>query len=123
MITPYINIILYITGGLTAAMIFQFLLPKLMLEKVNEVKITSPAGMFYARHWGLTVFSVGALLVYAGYQPIYREPIILAATIEKVGLILLLMADFKKPYTKKLKLAMYFDMVCVTLYILYLLKV
>lgn len=123
MITPYIDIILYVTGSLTALMILQFLLPKLMLEKVNEVKIPSPAGQFYARHWGLTVFSVGALLVYAGYQPIYREPIILAATIEKIGLVLLLLVDFKKPYTKKLKLAMYFDIGCVTLYILYLLKI
>ena len=123
MITPYIDIILYITGAFTALMILQFLLPKLMLEKVNEVKVTSPAGQFYARHWGLVVFSVGALLIYAGYKPVYREPIILAATIEKIGLIALLMADFNKAYTKKLKLAMYFDMVCVTLYVLYLLKI
>ena len=123
MIAPYIDIILYITGALTASMIFQFLFPKLMLEKVNEVKITSDAGQLFARHWGLAVFGFGALLIYAGYKPMYREPIILAATIEKIGLVLLILADFKKPYTKKLKLAMYFDIVCITLYTLYLLKV
>ena len=94
-------------------MIFQFLFPKLMLEKVNEVKITSDAGQLFARHWGLAVFGFGALLIYAGYKPMYREPIILAATIEKIGLVLLILADFKKPYTKKLKLAMYFDIVCI----------
>lgn len=123
MIGQNIGLILYITGGATALMILQFLLPQLMIEKVNKLKINENAGRFYAQHWGLVVFSVGALLIYAGRYPVHRDPIILAALIEKAGLVLLLLADFKKSYAKKLRLPMVFDLVCITLYTLYFLKV
>jgi hypothetical protein len=39
-----------------------------------------------ARHWGLLIFCVGALLVYTAFYPPVRAPILLVAVIEKVGL-------------------------------------
>jgi hypothetical protein len=39
-----------------------------------------------ARHWGLLVFLIGALLVYAAFHPAIRDPAIVLAAIEKIAL-------------------------------------
>ena len=42
--------------------------------------------MALARHWGLLIFCVGALLIYAAFSPPARAPILVFAVIEKIGL-------------------------------------
>jgi hypothetical protein len=44
------------------------------------------ASLALARHWGLLVFLIGALLVYAAFDPPIREPVILVGAIEKAVL-------------------------------------
>jgi hypothetical protein len=42
--------------------------------------------LLFARHWGLVVALVGALLIYAGYHPELRVPVMAIAATEKLAL-------------------------------------
>ena len=46
---------------------------------------TEVVGIALVRHWGLLVFLVGVLLIYAAFHPEMREPITVVAAVEKIG--------------------------------------
>jgi hypothetical protein len=74
-------------GGL-AALFF----PQLILQLVFGVKTTTDGlTMFFVRHWGALLFVVCALTVYAGYVPASRVPILAAAIIEKIAIVVLIL--------------------------------
>ena len=77
--------ILIVTGWLTMGAIAAFLLPATILKVVFGVVAPDAGTRFIARHWGLLVFLVGALLVYAGRHPEVRVPVMAAATEKLVG--------------------------------------
>jgi hypothetical protein len=85
-IATHIEIILIITGAVTATMLSQFFAPLPVLRLVYGETHLDAVSMALARHWGLLIFCVGALLVYAAYVPPLRAPIMVVAVIEKVGL-------------------------------------
>ncbi len=72
------------------------------------------------RHWGLLAPSLGALLIYAAWHPELRAPVMLAAGIEKAGLIGLILAAWKKPQTAHMCPIVMFDLVIVSVYAVYL---
>lgn len=120
MITAHISAVLYVTGAITALPLFQFLFPAPVLKRFSQLEIKDEAGLFFARHWGLLVFCIGALLIYAAGHAEAREPIMLFALIEKLGLLVLMAAHWKRPYVKGLRGAAAFDLVCSLLYGAYL---
>jgi len=65
-IATQIEIILIITGAVTATMLSQFFAPLPVLRLVYGETHLDAVSMALARHWGLLIFCVGALLVYAG---------------------------------------------------------
>ena len=114
--------ILYVTGIVTCLPLLQFFAPQAMLKALNKLTIADEAGLFFARHWGIVVFSVGALLVYAAGHAEFRGPVMLAALIEKVGLIGAIASNWNRPFARGLRGAAIFDSACVLLYGAYLLK-
>ena len=85
-IATHIEIILIITGAVTATMLSQFFAPLSVLRLVYGEAPLDAVSVALARHWGLLIFCVGALLVYAAYVPPLRAPIMVVAVLEKVGL-------------------------------------
>lgn len=116
MLGPYLHIILWITGGITALMIFQFLVPKWYLKNILNVEVTEEPGRFFTGHWGVMVFCLGVLLIWAGFDEALRKPVMLMAAIEKAVLVIWVIKDRKKPYTKKMIPAAIFDTLCVSIY-------
>jgi hypothetical protein len=47
---------------------------------------TDAISVALARHWGLLIFCVGALIIYAAYHPAVRSPAMVFATVEKIAL-------------------------------------
>ena len=45
---------------------------------------SDPISLAIAQHWGLLLFGVGALLVYAAYHPEVRTPTLVLASLEKI---------------------------------------
>ena len=119
-IADHISIILTVTGAITALVVLQFFFPEKILKLLSKVTISDEAGVFYARHWGLLAFSIGALLIYSADHPEARAPIMLFAAIEKVGLVAMVVLHAKRPYTQGMRLAAVFDGSCVLIYAAYL---
>ena len=86
-ITANIEAILIVTGALTATMLAQFVAPSWMVRHVFGEAPSGPVSMVLARHWGLLLFCVGALLVYAAFHPPLREPAVVLASVEKAGFV------------------------------------
>jgi len=86
MIAAHIEMILVITGAVTAIMVIQFVAPQLVLRMVFGESPTDTVSNALARHWGLLVFLVGVLLIYAAFHPQIRGPVMIVAVIEKVVL-------------------------------------
>src|SRR5215510_4281569 len=86
-ITSNIETILIVTGALTATMLAQFVAPSWMVRHVFGEAPSGPVSMVLARHWGLLLFCVGALLVYAAFHPLLRAPAVVLALVEKAGFV------------------------------------
>ncbi len=114
-----IRIILLVTGAITMASLLQFVALNWMLD-FQDLTVTEDTGRFFAQHWGLVVFCIGALLVYAAYRPAAREAIVLAGLLQKLGLVILLAMDWSNPALEGLHAVAVFDAVCVVLYAAYL---
>ena len=84
MITSHIDAVLIVTGVGTASALVLFLLPSGVLRQIIGDD-AGPISIGLLRHWGLLLFCVGALLVYAAFHPTVREPAIVLASVEKFG--------------------------------------
>ena len=86
MIGAHMEPILIGTGALTALALLQFIAPASVLRMIYGEAPTDEVGLAVARHWGLLIFLVGALLVYAAFDPSVRGPAMVIAVIEKAAL-------------------------------------
>jgi hypothetical protein len=77
--------ILIVTGALTMLAAAAIVAPTAVLRGVFGSAAPDRVSRAVTRHWGLLVALFGALLVYAGYHPEVRAPVMLAAAIEKLG--------------------------------------
>ena len=120
MVTSNISTILLVTGLVTMLPLLQFLFPVAFLKLLNKIEIRDEAGLFFARHWGMMAFVVGASLVYAAGHPEVRLQIVCAALIEKAALVLLIALNWNKPFGRGFALTLLFDSACCVIYGLYL---
>ena len=118
MIGKYIDIILYVTGGITATPLLQFFIPKFFIQKFYKLPAPDDNALFFVRHWGLVVFSLGALLIYAASDPAIRRPVMLAAVIEKIPLSILILSNSN--LRKGMTPIALFDIICSAIYLIYL---
>jgi len=86
MIATRIELILIVSGAATATMLSQFFAPPPVLRLIYGEARTDGVSVALARQWGLLIFCVGALLIYAAFYPPVRAPILVFAVMEKVGL-------------------------------------
>jgi hypothetical protein len=92
----HIDLILLITGLATAGVLVVFLAPATMIKMLFGQPLPGVLSLLIARHWGLLVALVGALLIYAAYHAEVRVPAMLMAIAEKVPFVLsLLMSPFR----------------------------
>jgi hypothetical protein len=85
-IATQIEPILIITGAATAIALIQFIAPSQILRMVYGEAPTDAISLGLARHWGLLIFCVGVLLIYAAFHPSVRDPAMGFAATEKVAL-------------------------------------
>lgn len=107
------------TGLVTMLPGLQFALPIPALTLLG-IDVGDPAGLFYARHWALLALCFGALLIHASRHAQSRGAIVLAATVEKLGLVLLIALAWSDPALTGLHAAAIFDGLCAVLYAAFL---
>jgi hypothetical protein len=87
MIGAHIESVLIATGALTAIALIMFFAPVPVLRVIyGAAAPTDAISVALARHWGLLIFCVGALIIYAAYHPAVRSPAMVFATVEKIAL-------------------------------------
>ena len=86
MISAHIEIILIVTGALTAVAVLGFIAPVPVLSMIFGQAPRDELGLTLARHWGLLIFLFGAMLIYCAFLPVMRGPVVLAAATEKIAL-------------------------------------
>jgi hypothetical protein len=119
MLAAHIELILLITGLATAGVLMQFLVPVPVMKVLFGQAPSDALSLLIARHWGLLVCLVGALLIYAAYHAEVRVPTLIIAIVEKVALVLgLLISPFRqRPTVLAMILA---DTGMAAVYLLYL---
>jgi EamA domain-containing membrane protein RarD len=122
MLNEHISIILLVTGIVTALPILQFFVPKPVIKLMYKVEIDDPAGLLFARHWGLMAACFGGLLIYASSHEEVRAPVVAAALLEKAGLVGAIAAAWNEPHAKGLRLACIFDAACTIVFAVWLLS-
>ena len=119
MIGSHIQLILIVTGVITATMFLQFLAPREIVRLMDDDVIADPVSLLVARHWGLLVGLLGALLVYAAFEPALRGPVVWVALIEKLALAGMLLSPAMRRRGRAASVAAG-DLLMSLLYALYL---
>jgi len=88
MLAAQIELILLITGLATTGALVLFLAPVAMMKMLFGQAPSDALGLLIARHWGLLVCLVGALLIYAAYHAEVRDPTLIVASAEKAAFAL-----------------------------------
>jgi hypothetical protein len=119
MLAGYVEPILLLTGLLTAGALSLLLAPGTLLKSLFGHQPADPLGVLIARQWGLLVFLVGALLVWAAYHSEVRDTALIIAAVEKVFFAL---SVFLSPFRRHMLAACVAvaDTAMATLYILIL---
>jgi hypothetical protein len=119
MLAAHIELILLITGLATAGALAVFVAPAPVMKVLFGQAPSDVLGLFIARHWGLLVCLVGALLIYAAFHAEVRVPTLIVAIVEKAVLVLsLLISSFRqRPTVLAMALA---DAGMSAVYVLYL---
>ena len=98
MLAAQIELILLVTGLATAGALAVSLAPATVLKLLFGEAPSDALGLLVARHWGLLVGLVGALLVYAAYHAEARVPTLIVAIVEKAAFAL---GVFLSPFRRR----------------------
>ena len=119
MIGTHIEIILVVTGATTAMALTQFIAPTSVSRIIYGAAPTEVVGIALVRHWGLLVFLIGVLLIYAALHPAVREPVTIVAAVEKIGFGLGIFGTSLRRYPIAAGIAAG-DIIIALVYVLYL---
>ena len=119
MIGGHIELILIVTGAITAMALAQFIAPASVLRMIYGEAPSDEVGLAVARHWGLLTFLVGALLVYAAFHSSVRGPAMVIAVIEKAALGLGVFATSLRTHSAAAAVAAGDSLIAI-IYVLYL---
>jgi hypothetical protein len=119
MLAAQIEWILWVTGLATAGAVVLFLAPDTMMKKLFGQAPADALSQLVARHWGLLIGLVGALLLYAAYHAEVRVPTLIVAIAEKAAFALgIFVSPFRnRPAVFAMALA---DTGMAAVYVLYL---
>src|SRR5258705_13704846 len=97
MLAAQIERILLLTGLMTAGALVVFLAPVTMMKILFGQAPSDALSLLIARHWGLLVCLVGALIVYAAYHSEIRVPTLIVAITEKAAFVCgVLLSPFRR---------------------------
>jgi len=98
MLSAQVEWILLITGLVTSGAMVLSLAPVTMLKLLFGQAPTDPLSLLIARHWGLLVGLIGALLICAAHHTEIRVPTMIVSIVEKAAFAL---GVFMSPYRRR----------------------
>jgi hypothetical protein len=116
----HIETILLVTGVTTCLVIAGFFTPGAVLKHLFGEERPSASMLLIVRHWSLLISLVGALLVYAAYEPAARQAALAVATVEKLAIAALVVASPAR--NRRLALVAAGDTMMALIYLVYYLS-
>lgn len=110
--------IMLVSGVLTCSMIFAAISPQAALQTTFGAKLDGPLADLVVRSWGMLITLMGAMLIYAAFNPVYRKLVLTVAGLGKLFFIILILTY---GYTQQAMLTVIFDSLMVLIYLSYLL--
>ena len=107
-----------VSGVLTCSMIFAAISPQAALQTTFGAKLDGPLADLVVRSWGMLITLMGAMLIYAAFNPVYRKLVLTVAGLGKLFFIILILTY---GYTQQAMLTVIFDSLMVLIYLSYLL--
>lgn len=89
---------LIVSGLLTCATLPFAIDISFMTPMLGGLVDYTPSSVPALRHWGFTIFGIGALMVAAGFRPWLRFETMLLSTMEKVFLVYLFLSNLGQPW-------------------------
>ena len=121
MIAKHFSKILYVCGTITMLPVVMFFLPWATLG-ILGLDVGREAGVPFTKHWGLMAFCFGALLVYSASHVEIRRPIVIAAAIEKLGMMVIIAMAWNETSLQALRPLLFINGIMVALFAIYLLS-
>jgi hypothetical protein len=119
MLANQIELILLLTGLATSGALVMFLAPATTMKMLFGKASSDSISILITRHWGLLIFLVGALLIYAAYRTEIRVPALIVAIVEKAAFALAVIISPLRRYRPVFIVALA-DASMATLYLLLL---
>ena len=99
--------------------VLQFVAPTAVLRAIAGEAPSNEVALALARHWGLLIFLIGILLIYAAFHPAVRDPVMVVAVVEKLALGAGVFGTSLRKYPAAVAIAAG-DSVIALIYVLYL---
>lgn len=88
MIGDNIEIVLLISGLLTASMIIQYIAPQYALNSFFAKEVKDPYTLFLASSSGMPIAMIGLLMIWASADEAIRLPVVIVAVLGKIGFLI-----------------------------------
>lgn len=111
--------IMLLSGVLTFTMVFAAIAPQAALQSTFGDTLSGPLAEIVVRNWGALIALVGAMLIYAAFNPASRPLVLVVAGLSKLIFISLILV-YGMQYLHKSGVAVAIDSLMILLFITYL---
>ena len=113
--------IMLVSGALTCTMLYAAIAPQAALQGTFGATLQGPVAEIVVRNWGVLIFLIGAMLIYAAFHTAVRPLVLTVAGLSKVTFIALVLAAGRPFLSHQAGVAVVSDLIQVTLFLGYLL--
>ena len=113
--------IMLVSGALTCTMLYAAIAPQAALQGTFGATLQGPVAEIVVRNWGVLIFLIGAMLIYAAFHTAVRPLVLTVAGLSKVTFIALVLAAGRPFLSHQAGVAVVSDVIQVTLFLGYLL--
>ncbi len=119
-IVAKIKWIMLLSGVLTCAALYVAIMPKEALRYLFGKTMTGALSEVVVRDWAFLYASVGAMLIYAAFQPQCRAMTLVAASLSKLVFLGLILGFGRRFLEEKVSIVVGVDLVMVGLFVAFL---
>jgi hypothetical protein len=111
---------LLLAGALTLTMVYALVDPHAAVRSTFGATLEGPVAEIIVRNWGALIALVGAMLIYAAYDPAVRPLVVTVAGVSKVIFIALVLSKGRHLLGEQVGIAVAVDSVMVLFFFAYL---
>ena len=109
--------IMFVSGVLTATMLYAAIAPDAALRSMFGETVDGPLAHILARNWGALIALVGAMLIYGAFDPPGRPFILIVAGISKAFFVALVLIEGRQYLGQQVGVAVVTDSLMIALFL------